>query len=83
MQIADRITRNIIGKYVSPEDWFDVRKQFPNFIIDGQPKVIKVRVRHADGREEDTIYQGFGQFGYAPDFMEDVTHWQVLPQDFQ
>lgn len=79
MQVADPLTRHIIGKYCLPSDWFDVRKKLPNFVINGELKTINVMVRHADGREEATIYTGFGNFGYHP-YFHDVTHWKVLPQ---
>ena len=57
--------------------WNDVRNQLPNFVADGEVITnLPVEVRRADGREERTIYQGFGHFGYSPDWITDVTHWK-------
>lgn len=57
--------------------WNDASQKMPNFVVDGEVITdLPVEVRHADGREERTIYQGFGHFGYSPNYMEDITHWK-------
>ena len=58
--------------------WIDVREKMPNFVVDGELiQNLPVEVRRADGTELKTIYQGFGHWGYAPDYLTDVTHWKL------
>jgi hypothetical protein len=62
---------------MSHNNWNDVRNKMPNFVVDGNIVTdMPVEVRRADGTEEKTIYQGFGHWGYAPDYITDVTHWK-------
>lgn len=59
------------------ESWTEVKRKLPEFVIDGKEITNRpVYVRHIDGTEELTIYQGWGHFGYAPDFLPTVTHWK-------
>lgn len=58
-------------------EWNDTRKRLPTFVVDGSVvNDTRVKVRHVDGREESTIYQGFGHFGYYP-YFDDITHWKL------
>ena len=62
---------------MSKRTWIDVQSKLPNFVVDGDIVTdLPVEVRRANGQQERTIYQGYGHFGYAPDYIKDVTHWK-------
>lgn len=59
------------------QDWIEIAKGgLPDFTKYGFHTGLKVEVRHLDGSEELTIYQGHGLFGNGLSMFEPCTHWR-------
>lgn len=59
-------------------EWIEIDEEggLPDFREYGFHTGKKVDVRHLDGSEEVTIYQGYGLFGSGLAMFEHVTHWR-------
>lgn len=61
-------------------EWTEIKStaDLPNFQKYGFQTGRKVEVRHLDGSEEVTIYQGYGLFGNGISMFEPCTHWRPV-----